>query len=136
MTEKTWRANRTPVPPHPFAHSLAGEDLVFISGLVGFRPDGSVPETAGEQARFAMQAMAGLLEAEGSNLQEIVWFKPWVTRREDVPEVDAEIVDALQGHTPAGGALTIVELVDPAFLVEFEAVAQRGARVVPSDPPA
>lgn len=109
---------------HPFALAIASDDLIFISGLAAPGP------TAAEQARSIMMEMEKMLEQVGSSLAEIVYFRPIVASRDDVPEVDAVLREMLPTPRPASAALLICDLVAPELKVEFEAIAQRGARMV------
>lgn len=113
-----------PKVPHPFALLAGGDDFVFVSGLAS--PVG----TAAEQARQILAEMSDLLEQAGSSLSEIVFFRPLVTKREYVQEVDAVLREVFPEPRPASGALIICELAAPELKVEFEAIAQRGARMV------
>lgn len=110
--------------PHPFSLIAASDDLIFVTGLAW--PEG----TAAEQARRILEEMSKLLEGVGSSLSEIVYFRPLVASREYVAEVDAVLREVLPDPKPASGALMICELVAPELKVEFEAIAQRGARMV------
>jgi enamine deaminase RidA (YjgF/YER057c/UK114 family) len=122
----TWNADRTPIPPHPFAHSVAGDDWVLISGVGGHAPDGSIAEDAAEQARAAVRALEFRLKRAGSSLAEIVWFRPVVSAREHLLPMNNVIDELLPYPRAAGGALLICELADPRMKVEFEVWARRG----------
>lgn len=114
---------------HPFALSLASDDTIFISGLTGGDNEGNMPESAAEQAENAMSTLKALLEREGSSLDEVVWFHPYVTKVEYAFEADTVFRAAFGDAPPASGALLgNVALVSPDMKVEIEAVAIRGAR--------
>lgn len=113
-----------PSVPHPFALLAASDDLIFVTGLA------SPGDTATEQARRTLDQMAALLEEAGSSMSEVVYFRPLVTKREYAIEIDAVLREAFPEPRPASGALIICELAGPELMVEFEAIAQRGARRV------
>lgn len=122
MTEYLLTPNR--LGHHPFPLLAASDDLIFVTGLA------ALGETAAEQARTALTEISTLLEDAGSSLAEIVFFRPLVASREDVPEVDGVLREMLPTPRPASGALLICDLVTPELKVVFEAIAHRGARLV------
>ncbi|GAA1654566.1 RidA family protein [Georgenia ruanii] len=128
-----WFTRRSPEPPHPFPHSIASDEWVIVSGVGAHDADGELSEDAAEQARAAIGNLAAVLERSGSHLGELVWFRPYVTRREHIPAVDRVLRELLPEPRPASGALTVVELADPRMKVEFEAWAHRGARLTQLD---
>jgi 2-iminobutanoate/2-iminopropanoate deaminase len=111
---------------HPFALVAASNDLIFVTGIA------SPGDTAAEQARRILKEIAGLLEQSGSSLSEIVHLRTMVSKREYLEEVNEVVCEVLPDPKPAAG-LVIGELVAPELFVEFEAIAQRGARMVLAD---
>lgn len=127
-----WKANRTPEPPHPFSHTVAGDGWVLVGGIGGHRPDGSIAADLDDQVRTAIATITHLLELEGSSLSEVVHFRPYLTDRADAPAMDAILRELLPQPRPVGGVLSIVGLVDARMLVEFEVWARRGAHLTPT----
>ncbi|MGC7100644.1 Rid family hydrolase [Amycolatopsis lurida] len=124
-----WKAFRPADTMHPFALSLAGENLIFISGITGHRPDGSLGATVDEQTRDALATVATLLERAGASLDEIVWIHPYATTIENGLATGPVFTELFGQAPPACGALIgNVTFVDPAMLVEFDVIAARGAR--------
>lgn len=124
-----WRVYRTPGVRHPFASTISNDEFVFVTGIGGHHPDGSIDDDAEAQARTSLAKIAALLEEAGSSLDEVVWLRPVVTDREHVAGMNAAF--AVFGDIPPGaGALLIAGLVDPRMLVEFDVIAQRGAHRV------
>ncbi|HWI21120.1 MAG TPA: Rid family hydrolase [Baekduia sp.] len=111
---------------HPFALIAASNDLIFVTGIA------SPGDTAAEQARRILAEIARLLEEVGSSLSEIVHLRTMVSKREYLEEVNQVVIEVLPDPKPAAG-LVIGELVAPELKVEFEAIAQRGARMVLAD---
>ncbi|MFJ9587969.1 RidA family protein [Streptomyces acidicola] len=123
-----WKAFRPSTTMHPFSLSLAGENLIFISGITGHRPDGSLGATADEQTRDAFASVAALLEREGSSLDEVVWVHPYATTIENGLATGPVFTELFPDAPPACGALIgNVTFVDPDMLLEFDVVAARGA---------
>lgn len=124
-----WKSFRPVGTPHPAALTLANEDTIFVSGLSGHAPDGSISADPEEQARQALRNIAGLLEREGSSLDEVVWIHPYGTTIENALAVTAAVTEAFGEAPPASAALLgNVTLASPDMLIEIEAIAVRGAR--------
>lgn len=122
-----WFTRRSPEPPHPFPHSIANEEWVIVSGVGAHDDVGDLSEDVAEQVRATVANLAAVLDRAGSHLGEVVWVRPYATRREDVAQIDAVLRELLPEPTPASGALAVVELVDPRMRFELEAWAHRGA---------
>jgi 2-iminobutanoate/2-iminopropanoate deaminase len=127
MSKTAWISNANPAPPHPFAHFVANEDWVLVSGIGGHDAEGNISESVDEQAIAAFEKIKLMLESRGSNLSEVVWFTPYITDRADALAVDEVIRKYLSGTRTASAALTIVGLVDPRMKVEFDVWAYKGA---------
>lgn len=124
----TWKAITEPPLPHPFPHSLSNDEWVIVSGVVGISPQGELPEDTTLQAKFAIDSLRFALEAAGSGLHEIVYLKPYVSRREYAAELNEVVCETFTAPLPASGALTVAGLIDERMRVEFEAWAHRGAQ--------
>ena len=130
----TWISNRSPEPPHPFAHSIANEEWVIISGMVGIDlADGSIPEDVTEQVLLAWKNIEQLLAEAGSGLHEVVYVTTHASDRAyDLP-IDAALKSFLPEPRAAGGAFTIVGLADERMKVEFDVWASRGAQIIATE---
>src|SRR4051812_24760029 len=62
-----------------------GARRVVLSGQVGVRPDGSVPEDAGEQAAQVVRNIQAVLTAEGLTAADIVKVTTYLTDRAAIP---------------------------------------------------
>ena len=115
-------------PGPAYSHSAivpAGTELVFISGQVGLRPDGSLPESAGEQARQVFENLSAVLAAHGLDATALVKITTFVRTGADLQAVRAERSTFMAGHRPTSTLVFVPQLADPAWLVEVEAVAAR-----------
>jgi 2-iminobutanoate/2-iminopropanoate deaminase len=102
-----------------------GTELIFLSGQVGVRPDGSVPPTIEEQADQVFANLIALLNAHGLAATDIVKLNTFIVAGHDGDAVRAARREHLGAHRPASTAVFVSQLVDPALLVEIEAVAAR-----------
>jgi enamine deaminase RidA (YjgF/YER057c/UK114 family) len=112
--------------PTGYSHSAvvpAGAELVFLSGQVGVRPDGSTPATLEEQAEQMFNNMAALLRAHGLTESSIVKLTLFVVAGQDIRTVRSARVKMLGSHKPTSTAVFVSQLVDPKLLVECEAIA-------------
>lgn len=99
--------------------------LVFVSGQVGVRPDGSVGEGAAEQSRIAFDNIARVLAEGGLSTADIASLRVHVTSHDDI-EAFVQAAEAhLGSHRPASTLLVVEHLAAPALLVQIEAVAAR-----------
>lgn len=104
----------------------AGCELLYLSGQVGVRPDGSVPATIAEQADQVFANIVALLAAHGLEATSIVKLTTFMVAGHDGDAVRAARRKHLGAHRPASTAVFVAQLVDPRWFVEVEAVAVRG----------
>ena len=114
-------------PPFGRYHHVVEVDgasrLLFMSGQLGIRPDGSIPEDAAAQAEQAFANIDACLQAAGFARRHIVRLSVFLTEADY--RVDyMRIRDAWVADPPPASTLVIVKaLALPAFKVEVEAVA-------------
>jgi 2-iminobutanoate/2-iminopropanoate deaminase len=114
-----------------YSHTVvvpAGTELVFLSGQLGVRPDGSAPKTIAEQADQVFANIITLLRAHGLEAPNIVKLTTFMVAGHDGDAVRAARIKYLGSHRPASTAVFVSRLVDPAWFVEIEAVAARGTQ--------
>ena len=115
-------------PAGAYSHSAvvpAGTELVFLSGQVGLRPDGSLPESVGEQADQVFANIAALLTAHGLDAGAVVKLTMFIVAGQDLQAVRAARARFMGSHRPASTAVFVAQLADPAWRVEVEAVAAK-----------
>ncbi|MBI1187417.1 MAG: RidA family protein [Alphaproteobacteria bacterium] len=103
----------------------AGAEMLFISGQIGMRPDGSTPSGAAEQADQVFANIIAILDAHGMGARNIVKLTTFMVAGVDGDAVRAARRKHLGDHRPASTAVYIPALVSPDYLVEVEAVAAR-----------
>lgn len=117
-------------PMGAYSHTASvppGCELIFISGQVGMRPDGSVPPTLAEQAQTVFQNLSGCLAAHGANLESVVKLTTFVVSGQDAQLVRDVRLRHFGAHRPASTLVFVPQLLTPALLVEVEAVAVKKA---------
>jgi enamine deaminase RidA (YjgF/YER057c/UK114 family) len=113
-------------PVGRYSHGMlvpAGAKLLFISGQIGSRPDGTVPADFAEQARNAWSNLLAILKEGGMSADNLVKTTAYLTRPSDLPayrEVRASVAGEVR---PASVLVFVPELANPSWLFEIEAVA-------------
>lgn len=117
-------------PVGAYSHTavvLAGTELVYVSGQVGMRPDGSVPADFAGQAEVVYQNLRACLAAHGLGMDSVVKLTTFIVSGQDV-QVMREIRQRhFGGHNPASTAVFVPQLVSPTYLLEVEAIAAKSA---------
>jgi enamine deaminase RidA (YjgF/YER057c/UK114 family) len=101
----------------------AGQRLVFCSGQLGIAADGTIPESAKEQADLCFANITAILAEAGMTLANIVRINAYVSDRAHMKGY-MESRDAHVGAPPPASTLMIVSgFTLPEFKVEIEVVA-------------
>lgn len=116
---------RVPPAGH-YSPATAWRDLVFVSGQLPVRPDGS--HTAGEsfeaQARQVLDNLLAVLAAAGSSPAKVLKVTAYIVGVEHWPEFNRIYAEVLGEAKPARAIVPVPEL-HHGYLVEVEAVAAR-----------
>ena len=115
-------------PAARYAHAVATANpqrWLHTSGVVPIRPDGSVPDEVGEQARTVWQNMAAMLSEAAMAPSDIVSVTTYVILGQNLGAVMAERDQFLDGHLAASTLVVVPELAQPAWKVEIAVVAAR-----------
>jgi len=117
-------------PVGPYAHTAvvqAGSELVFVSGQVGMRVDGSIPPSFGDQVEVTLQNLRACLAAHGLGLDAVVRLGVFVLPGQDFQVLRAARERYFGAHRPTSTSVYVPQLASPKFLIEIEAVAARRA---------
>lgn len=104
-----------------------GTSLLFISGQLGVRKDGTTPTTIDEQADQVFGNIVSLLDAHGLSAQNLIKLTTFIVHGHDGQAVRNARLKHLGDHRPASTAVYVSQLVDPSWFVEVEAVAAKNA---------
>jgi 2-iminobutanoate/2-iminopropanoate deaminase len=111
-----------------YSHTVSvpqGTELIFISGQVGVRPDGTAPPSIEEQSDQVFSNLVALLGAHDLRPTDIIKLTTFMVAGQDGNAVRAARLKHLGSHRPASTAVFVPQLVDPAWFVEVEAVAAK-----------
>jgi enamine deaminase RidA (YjgF/YER057c/UK114 family) len=109
-----------------YSRAVAAGDFVFVSGCTSVR-DGVVVHAgdAYAQTREAIGNAAQALAALGAGLGDVVRTRIYVTDITRWPDHGRAHAEAFGATRPATSMVAVAALIDPAMLVEVEAVAYR-----------
>ncbi len=108
-----------------FSRAVRVGDTVYVSGSVGYGPDGKIvgPGDVYAQAQQTIRNIEAALREAGASLENVVRTRIYVTdisRWEEVARAHREAFGAVR---PASSLLEVSSLASPDMLVEIEAVA-------------
>lgn len=108
-----------------FSPAVASGEFLFCSGQIGMDADGNVPVDPARQFSLAFQALRGLLEQHGCEVDDIVDLTTFHVSYPQHMDVFMEQKAAFQGRArPAWTAIGVASLGHPESLVEIKAVAR------------
>jgi 2-iminobutanoate/2-iminopropanoate deaminase len=99
--------------------------LVHTAGIVGARPDGTVPDSLADQANEIWRTIGLVLNEAGLTLTDIVSYTAFVVDGEDLSVVMAARDNAMQGHRSASTLIVVPRLARPEWRMEITVVAAR-----------
>ena len=110
---------------HHGMEAPAGARLLFVSGQIGVRPDGTVPGTIEEQCEEAWRNVFRVLESAGMGPEDLLRINQYFVRAEDVEPIRRMRVK-MTGELRTGSTLLrVAGLAAPEWLIEIEAVAAK-----------
>jgi 2-iminobutanoate/2-iminopropanoate deaminase len=115
-----------PGQPKPFSHYchvVRADRQVWVSGSVGIKADGSVPDDTVEQFRLALQSVDQCLRHAGAKASHVVKVTIFMTDISERPLINPARIEYFGESRPASTLVEVSRLVDPRLKVEIEAVA-------------
>ncbi|WP_456324017.1 RidA family protein [Hydrogenimonas sp.] len=120
---KPVRTSDAPQAIGPYSQAIKVGDFVFTSGQIALTPDGEMTEEDIElQTAQVMRNLKAVLEAAGSNLQNVVKTTIFLADMEDFMAVNAVYEKWFGDHKPARSTVAVKTLPKNA-LVEIECIA-------------
>ncbi len=115
-------------PVGSYSHQIeirGNERILVISGQVGMRPDGSVPDDPIEQMDVAFENIFRNLRAANMDVKDIIKITYYLVGEFDTAKRREVTLSKLQGHKPCSTLLYVAALASPAYKVEIDAWASR-----------
>jgi len=97
--------------------------VLVLSGQVGMREDGTVPEDPIEQMEIAFENIFRNLRAANMDVKDIIKLTYYLVGEIDTTKRRELVVSKLQGHKPCSTLLFVAGLASPIYKVEIEALA-------------
>jgi 2-iminobutanoate/2-iminopropanoate deaminase len=113
-------------PIGAYVHGLEtppGARMLHVSGQIGIRKDGSIPEDAAGQSAVTWDNIKAILASAGMDVGNIVKMTAYLTDPADLPAYGAARTAALGDHRPTSTLLYVPALVKPELKVEVEVIA-------------
>lgn len=119
---QTIQTTGAPAAIGPYSQAIAIGDLLFTSGQIPLRADGSLVE--GDITAQTTQVLANLkavIEAAGGSLNEVVKTTVFLKNLDDFAAMNKVYGDTFGSHTPARSTVQVAKLPRDV-LVEIEAI--------------
>ena len=123
MNRKVIHTQHAPAAVGPYSQAVRAGNLVFLSGQLGLDPEsGILAEGIETQTRQVLANMRAVLEASGSNFDQIVKTTIFLSDMGNFATVNAIYAEAFSGMPPARSTVEVAAL-PLGGLVEIEAIA-------------
>jgi enamine deaminase RidA (YjgF/YER057c/UK114 family) len=113
-------------PLGSYSHQLeisGNERVLVLSGQVGMREDGTVPDDPLEQMDLAFENIFRNLRAANMDVKDILKLTYYLVGEVDTAKRRELVISKLQGHKPCSTLLFVAGLASPIYKVEIEALA-------------
>ncbi len=115
-------------PLGSYSHQIeikGNERMLLLSGQVGMREDGTIPDDPIEQIDVAFENILHNLHAANMDVKDIVKITYYLVGKIDAAKRREVIVSKLKEHQPCSTLLYVAALASPAYRVEIDAWASR-----------
>ena len=113
-------------PVSHYCHVVKAGGFVWLSGMVGMKADGTIPEGTVEQFEIALKTFDTCLREASGNPSQIVKVQIFMTDISERSSINPIRIEYFGDHKPASTLVEVSALVDPRMRVEIEAVAYIG----------
>ncbi len=114
------------LPVGAYSHQVeitGNERMLILSGQVGMREDGTLPQDPLEQIDVALENIFRNLQAANMDMQDLVKLTYYLVGDIDTTKRRELVAAKLQGHKPCSTLLYVVRLATPDIKVEIDAWA-------------
>ena len=101
------------------------ERLLILSGQVGMKEDGTVPDDPIQQLEVAWENLYRNLQAARMDVDDIVKLTFYLVGDMDAKRRGELLASRLKGHKPCMTLVFVASLASPAYKVELDAWASR-----------
>ena len=115
-------------PVGSYSHQIeikGDERMLVLSGQVGMRPDGTVPDDPIEQIDVAFENIFRNLRAANMDVKDLVKITYYLVGNFDTAKRREVTLAKLEGHQPCSTLVYVAALASPGYKVEIDAWASR-----------
>jgi enamine deaminase RidA (YjgF/YER057c/UK114 family) len=115
-------------PLGSYSHQIeikGNERMLVLSGQVGMRQDGTVPDDPLEQLDVAFENIFRNLQAAKMSVKDIIKLTYFLVGEIDTAKRRELVASRLQGHAPCSTLVYVAALASPIYKVEIDAWASR-----------
>ena len=115
-------------PLGSYSHQIeikGNERILVLSGQVGMREDGTVPDDPIEQINVAFENILHNLHAANMDVKDIIKITYYLVGEIDTAKRREVTLSRLKGHQPCSTLLYVAALASPVYRVEIDAWASR-----------
>ena len=119
-------------PLGSYSHQIeisGNEHMLVLSGQVGMRPDGMVPEDPLEQMDIAFENIFSNLQIANMGVKDIIKLTYYLVGEIDTAKRRELVASKLQGHAPCSTLMYVAALASPIYKVEIDAWASNLSQV-------
>jgi 2-iminobutanoate/2-iminopropanoate deaminase len=119
---KQIQTNKAPAAIGPYSQAIATGPLLFTSGQIPLRPDGSLVEGGIElQTQQVLENLSAVIEAAGATPGQVVKTTVFLKNLEDFAAMNTIYAATFGSHCPARSTVQVARLPRDV-LVEIEAI--------------
>ena len=128
MSRQAIVTDKAPQPGGHFAQAIAVEAtgrLVFISGMVAQRPDGTIAGVGDieAQTRQVCENIKAAVEAAGGGMDDICRVDVYIRNMEQFDAIHKVRREYFKEPLPASTMVEVVKMTHPDYLIEINAIA-------------
>ena len=128
MPKQQLRSANLPQPSGVFSHATMIEAqgrLVFISGMVARRPDGSIAGVGDieAQTRQVCENIKAAIDAAGGTMDDICRVDVYIRNMEQFDVIHKVRREYFREPLPASTMVEVVKMTHPDYLIEINAIA-------------
>ncbi len=123
--KKAISTDKAPAAIGPYSQAIELGNLVFTSGVIPVNPaTGEIPEGVEAQAEQVFRNMAGLLEACGTTMEQVIKTTVFIKEMNDFGKINEIYAKYFTGTFPARSCVEVARLPKDVLL-EVEAIAEK-----------